>query len=154
MAIIYSYPTGTVKATDMLIGSDPTVVGNPTKNFRVGDVSTFVKNDILGYTQYTCLVSQNGLLDPTSIDLKNDTGVTLTWSRVSPGIYRCNASSPIFTLNKTFVLVNAGTSPNGPGAFIEWNHSTSFVEINFFDIAGVQSDDLLDQGAFEIRIYS
>ncbi len=154
MAIITTYPVDPSPATgDYLVGSKITNTGaqiNPTKNFTIGSVVEAG----LGYTVYTALIAQTGTDAPTATILKNNTGATLTWSRVNPGIYRCNASSPIFTLNKTFVLVNAGTSPNGPGAFIEWNHSTSFVEINFFDIAGVQSDDLLDQGAFEIRIYS
>jgi len=154
MAIITTYPVDPSPATgDYLVGSKITSAGaqiNPTKNFTIGSVVEAG----LGYTQYTCLVSQNGVNDPIAEDLKNNTGATMTWNRIGPGIYRCNASSPIFTSNKTIVFVNVGTSPNGPGAFVEWNHDVSYVEINIYDIAGAAADDLLDNGAFEIRIYS
>jgi len=52
MAIIYSYPTGTVQATDIVIGSDPTVTGNPTKNFLIGAISTFVQTQIGAIASY------------------------------------------------------------------------------------------------------
>ena len=46
MAIIYTYPSGTPQTTDILIGSDPSVTGNPTKNFLMGDVSVFIQTQI------------------------------------------------------------------------------------------------------------
>ncbi len=150
MAIIYSYPTGTVKATDMLIGSDPTIVGNPTKNFRVGDISTFVKDDILGYTQYTSLVTQAGVTAPTDVILKNDTGVTMTWGYTSPGVYTLTSSSPIFTNNKTIVFLNMGR-PAIPNLVWMWTRTSDTV-ITIENSA--ISDAKIVNGAFEIRIYS
>jgi len=147
MAIIYSYPTGTVQATDMLIGSDPTIVGNPTKNFRVGDISTFVKDDILGYTQYTSLVTQAGATAPTDVILKNDTGVTMTWGYTSPGVYTLTSSSPIFTNNKTIVFFNLGEYAFGIGQ--PWTRTSDTVIT-----ISLGGDGRITNGAFEIRIYS
>ena len=52
MAIIYSYPAGTPQATDIIIGSDSSVAGNPTKNFLMGDISTFIQTQIGTSTGY------------------------------------------------------------------------------------------------------
>ncbi len=148
MAIIYSYPTGTVQATDMVIGSDPTVVGNPTKNFRIGDISTFVKDDILGYTVYTALLTQTGVNPPVATVLKNDTGATITWARTAFGEFTATASSAVFTAAKTIVFLN-----NGSGALnnnsVRWsNLSTTEVFIDALQ------DDFLTNASIEIRIYS
>ncbi len=153
MAIITTYPVDPSPTTgDYLVGSKITSAGaqiNPTKNFTIGSVVEAG----LGYTQYTCLVSQELTNDPTSTDLKNNTGATMTWSRTGPGSYRCTASSPIFTPNKTIVFVNVGTSPDGPGAFVEWNYSASFIELDIYNTLGAPTDELIDNGSFEVRIY-
>ena len=154
MAIITTYPVDPFPATgDYLVGSKITNTGaqiNPTKNFTVGSVVEAG----LGYKVYSVLVTQVATDDPTVDELKNTTNATMTWTRINPGQYRCNASSAIFTTNKTQVFVNVGTAPNGPGSFIEWNNTNSYVEINIYDITGIASDDLIDHGSFEIRIYS
>ncbi len=46
MAIIYTYPSGTPQTTDILIGSSPSVTGNPTRNFLMGDISVFIQTQI------------------------------------------------------------------------------------------------------------
>ena len=60
MAIIYSYPAGTPQATDIVIGSDPSVAGNPTKNFLMGDISTFIQTQlgaIAGYNDNAAAIA-------------------------------------------------------------------------------------------------
>ena len=52
MAIIYTYPAGTVQGTDMVLGSDPTVAGNPTKNFLMGGISVFIQTQLGAITGY------------------------------------------------------------------------------------------------------
>ena len=42
MAIIYSYPTSTVKGTDRIIASDMTVTGNPTININVTGIADYI----------------------------------------------------------------------------------------------------------------
>ena len=152
MAIIYSYPTGTVQGTDMVIGSDPTVVGNPTKNFRIGDISTFVKNDILGYTAYASILTQVGAAAPTEVLLKNGIAATMAWT-YAPAAgplndrYIITASAPVFILNKTFVMGNNGLNQN-TNEWRWWRDSDTQLTV---DTGGNSS---ITDGAFEIRIYS
>jgi len=153
MARIITYPSVTPVVGDYLVGTQKTTSGNqtnPTKNFTVGDVV----NAGLGYKVYSALLTQAGTDNPTVDELKNNTTATMTWTRVGVGQYRCTASSNVFTTNKTQVFVNVGTAPNGPGSFVEWNTNTSYVEINTYNISGTSSDDLIDKGSLEIRIYS
>ena len=148
MAIIYSYPTGTVQGTDIVIGSDPTVTGNPTKNFRIGDISTFVKNNILGYNVYTALLTQTGVNSPVATVLKNDIGATIAWTRTAFGEFTATASGAVFTAAKTIVFLN-----NGIGALnnnsVRWsNPGTTTV---FLDAL---QDGFLTNASIEIRIYT
>ena len=76
MAIIYSYPTGTVQATDIVIGSDPTIVGNPTKNFRVGDIKSYTNT----CPTITDCIGSTGNLNEV---LTADGGGGVIWSPVS-----------------------------------------------------------------------
>ena len=152
MAIIYSYPTGTVQATDMVIGSDPTIVGNPTKNFRIGDISTFVKNDILGYNVYTSLVTQAGVIAPTEVLLKNNTGATMTWNYNGPGAYSITSSLPIFLQPKTMACIMGQEQDSH---FVTWQwFNTSTIEVYVYDSTGNPADGSLLNLSFEIRIYS
>jgi len=155
MAQIVSYPTATPASADYLIGSQKTTTGapiNPTKKFTLSSVVQAG----LGYTAYNALVTQSGVLAPVISDLKNDTGATMTWTRTGVGVYLCTASSAVFTAaNKVQVFINPGKSSGGPGAFIEWERSsTTVIEVTTYTIAGVAADDLLDNGAVEIRIYT
>ena len=156
MAIISAYPVGTPAAGDYLVGSDITTAGtqiNPTKNFVVSDVVATG----LGYTSYAALLSQTGAVNPpTAVELKNDTGATMTWTRTGTGTYNCTASSPVFTAtNKVQVFINSGKPGSGPGTFIEWERSsTTVIEITTYSAGAVAADDHLDNGSFEIRIYT
>ena len=146
MAIISAYPVGTPAAGDYLVGSDITTTGtqlNPTKNFVISQVVATG----LGYTTYTALLSQTGAVNPpTAVELKNDTGATMTYTRSGPGVYVVTASAPIFTANKTIVFIN-----NGSLQFIEnveWTRSAPTAIT--IDTAG---DTRLSSASFEIRIY-
>ena len=155
MAIISPYPVGTPAAGDYLVGSDITTTGtqlNPTKNFVISQV---VATGI-GYTAYNALVTQTGVLAPVVSDLKNNTGATMAWTRTGVGVYRCTASSPVFTAaNKVQVFINPGKPGSGPGTFIEWERSsTTVIEITTYSAGAAAADDHLDNGSFEIRIYT
>tara|TARA_R110002110_G_scaffold383955_1_gene595463 strand:- start:2137 stop:2604 length:468 start_codon:yes stop_codon:yes gene_type:complete len=155
MAIIYSYPLQTtIDPADLLTGTKKNAISpsqNPTVCWTMGTLSTFIKDDILGYNAYTSLLTQSGAVNPpTATILKNDTGATMTWARTGLGTYTCTASSPIFTINKTIVFLNLG-DPAIAGTIIKWTRtSTSIITISMDPAA----DDKLDNGAFEIRIYS
>jgi len=49
MAIIYTYPTATPQASDMLIGTDKDAsLRNPTKNFLISDIADYIINTFSG----------------------------------------------------------------------------------------------------------
>jgi len=154
MAIISAYPVGTPAAGDYLVGSDITTTGtqlNPTKNFVISQVVATG----LGYTAYTALLTQTGVLAPAVDDLKNDTGATMTWTRTGVGTYLCTASSPVFTAtNKVQVFINQG-KPGTIGTFIQWERTnTTTIGIDTYNIAGAAADTKLDNAPIEIRIYT
>ena len=156
MARIIAYPNATnVSPDDCLIGTQKdngTSYGsNPTKNFSVSSVI----GAGLGYTNYTVLVSQSGVADPTAVELKNDTGATFTFNRQAPGVYLIVSSNPnLFTLNKTAVFINYG-NPGSDGLPPKWSRLDAFrIQIETQDETGVLDDDILNNGAFEIRIYN
>ena len=152
MSILQSYPKGTPKADDLLLGtSTPLENTNDlpiTQNFSVSDVASFANSYSLGYTVYTALLTQAGATAPVATILQNTTGGTFTWTRQSAGNYIITASSALFTANKTMVFVNAG---HGEQNFLPlyWERtSTTTITLN------ATSDGELEEGSFEIRIYS
>jgi hypothetical protein len=53
------------------------------------------------------------------------------------------------------VFINPGKPGAGPGTFIEWERfNTTVVEVTTYTLAGIAADGHLDNGAFEIRIYT
>ncbi len=148
MARIIAYQSTTPATDDLLLGTQKTTSGtnktNPTKNFTVDSVVQAG----LGYTAYTALLTQTGTGAPVATILKNNTGATLTWSRIGNGDYNVTADSNLFTNNKTLVFVNAGSHSNTHNVYWE-RVSDTVVKIKTHN-----SDDDLTNASFEVRIYS
>ena len=151
MAIITTYPLdASPVAGDYLVGSKITNTGsqlNPTKNFTIGSVVEAG----LGYKVYSVLLNQTGANPPVPTELKNDyPGITFTWTRFADGQYRLEASSAIFTANKTAAIFNLGSIKGS----LTWNRlSDTFFEIETGTTA-TNLDGFLNDGYLEIRIYS
>lgn len=159
MAIITTYPLEVPDTGDYLMGSKITTVGsqiNPTKNFTVQSVV----DAGVGYTVYTAVISQTGTSAPTvNKELKNNTGATFTWSRFNPGVYRIQASAPIFDQAniKTIVFLNQGSiSVTADPVFISYGvQSNTLIEINTWSATTLNlADTGLQLAPIEIRIYS
>jgi len=149
MAIISSYPVVQPSAGDYLVGTKVENTGvqvNPTKNFTVEAVGDL----ILGYKSYVALISQAGGADPTAIVLHNNTGVTFTWARTGGGIYTLTASGNIFTAGKTIVFNNNGIDIAGGNTPPQWQRTSDTV----ITVLTGGIDTAIDNGAFEVRIYS
>ena len=155
MAIIYSYPQGTPTLGDNVIGSqiDPITEENKTVQFTVGQIAGFANSYSLGYTVYTALLTQTGALPanvPVATILQNTTGGTITWTRTAgnaAGEYTATITGAFFTLNKTIVFINNGSSSST--ANIEWrNPTTSTISI---DTTG---NSVLTGASIEIRVYA
>lgn len=147
MAIIYSYPAlkDPLASDDLLLVSDMSKTGKPTRTISVEQLTSFVSK---GYTVYTALLTQAGTAAPVATVLQNTTGGTFTWTRQSTGNYTVTASTALFTVNKTIVFGNYGNAGAGLTQDFDWNR-TSDTTITLI----VRADDKLVNGSFEIRIY-
>ncbi len=155
MARIIAYPNATsISPDDCLIGTQKDNSGsysnNPTKNFAVGSVVSAG----LGYTTYTALLTQVGVAAPVPTVVKNDTGVTYTWTRSAKGDYTITASSPVFNAATTLVFGNIGSRSKQD--YFRWKVAAGGTDIavTTYDNAGNPEDDIFVGGSFEIRIYS
>ena len=123
MAIIYSYPTATPKASDLLIGtvtydsiSAAPVDGNPTRTFSIGDIANLVSGYALssqaaGVNANIVLTSSLGAI--TAVNLLRGTGISIS-DNGSNGITLGNTGVlSIVASNSTFVSSTPVLSATG-----------------------------------------
>ena len=83
MARIATYSKDTsISNNDLLVGTDADD-SNITKNYKIEDLASFVK----GYKDYVFSFSQSGTNDPVVTEMTNSTGLTFTFTRVTPGVF-------------------------------------------------------------------
>ncbi len=151
MAIINSYPTITPKAGDLVLISDTSTEGNPTKTATVGSINALSPNSVAGTTAYIAQWSQTSTSAPVPVEIFNNTGATFTWARTGPGQYSITASSAVFTANKTFYNIQ-GSGSSAASQFVQpTNISTTVALYRQITTAGSYSDG--NSGWVEIRIY-
>ena len=107
------------------------------------------------YKAYICKITQSLTNDPTETIVYNDTGLTLTWSRVGVGQYRATWSTPIsagddFIINPMPVFKNA---PNSINVIAATNSSFTVVTNKLDASLAPEEDSLLLDTPIEIRIY-
>jgi hypothetical protein len=150
MANIGTYSNdSTIDPADKLIGTDGTsgADSGKTKNYTISALTTHISDGLGGYPVYTALLNQSGTEAPVATILKNTTGKTFTWTRQSAGNYTVTASSALFTVNKTIVFLNNGSTPNITQ--VPWSRASDTTVT-----LSLGSDGRLTNGSFEIRIYS
>ncbi len=103
------------------------------------------------YKVYTALLSQTGTNAPTATVLENTLG-TVTFTRSSNGVYLVN-SSGLFTADKTFVIMGAGTNATYTNAINLMNSST-FSIVTKVSSTQSDADSANTKVAFEIRVYN
>lgn len=152
MAIIQSYPTGTPKNGDYLIGTSmPEETGDEavTKNFPISAVSSLINK---GYKDYVFSFTQSGTNDPVVTELNNDTGLTFTFTRDSAGTFFLVPSSNL-DLTKTWMQVT-GSNIGGVTVLNIKAFLTGQIDvINLQTTTGNPIDDV-DFGFVELRIYN
>ena len=152
MAIANSYPMGTPKSSDLLLG---TSVPNPntnekatTRNFSLSQVGALVNTVNLGYTNYVALITQASTNAPTiEATLANTTGGVPVWAYASPGVYTLTFPFA-FEVDKVIVFVNNGNV--SPTQNIGWALTGVAGQIRF----NTQSNGNLSRASLEIRIYA
>ena len=150
MAIIYSYPQGTPTLGDNVVGTqvDPVTEENKTVQFTVGQIAAFANSYSLGYKVYTALLTQAGATAPVATELQNTTGKTFLYARTGGGDYTITASGDLFTVNKTVVFLNGGSSENNHD--IAWGRASDTV----INLNTHNSDGKFTAGSIEIRVYA
>ena len=106
------------------------------------------------YKVYTALLSQAGTNAPTIIVLENTLGATISMARQNTGHYRTTISIGNFPANKTFKFIQ-----NGNYTITKQQILTAAVQVNtpsfdmYTEVDGVKTDNVLQNAAYEIRIY-
>jgi hypothetical protein len=150
MAIANSYPVGTPKAADLLLGTSVPTPGTDekatTKNFPVSAISTAIG---ISYNSYVSLVTQTGTNAPTiEATLANTTGGDPTWAYESNGVYTLTFPFAFADETKVIVFVNNGNV--SPTQNIGWALTGVAGQIRL----NTQNDDNMSRASLEIRIYA
>ena len=158
MAIANSYPMGTPKSSDLLLGTSVPLPGTDekatTRNFSMSQVGALVNTVNLGYTSYVVELTAAAGAVPTVITLQNTTGLAFTWTRDSAGIFTATTSAGGIPTNKFFGSISGKSEPTTYLQYGIKNLTTNtFVISNFNGLDGTVFDGL--SGCYvEIRIYA
>ena len=155
MSILQSYPLGNPTAKDYVIGTKippaDTDAKPTTNNFSVASIASFANSYSLGYTVYTAALIQTGTSAPVATVLQNTTGGTFTYSYVSVGKYKIEASGIKLPANKVAVFMSSSTGDLSLGGKI----SQDDIDVVQFTSGGGGYSDGMEAGtSIEIRIYS
>ena len=151
MAIINSYAAGTPTTSDLILGVDTSNSKNTTKTFTAGDIASLASGST-AYNSYVALLTQASTNAPVATILSNNLTATLTWARTGIGVYTLTANAAIFTANKTIVFLNAGSGILLISA--ERTSDTVLTVKTFVPSSAAATDNVITNGAFEVRIYS
>ena len=119
MSNISSYPIITPKGGDLIVGSETyditlanPVKGNPTRNFTVSSINSFVLANS-GVKSYNASLVQTGTNAPVATVMSNGLSAAIVWTRENVGVY-VGTLNGAFTANKTSIIVQSNqlTSPS------------------------------------------
>ena len=154
MSILQSYPKGTPKADDLLLGtSTPLENTNDlpiTQNFSVSDVASFANSYSLGYTVYTAQLTAGAGAAPTATILQNTTGLTFTWTRTGTVQFVATINGTSFAANKFWAMSSAKVPQLT--SIVRTNTNTCRLDV-VTSSTGAALNDLVE-GYVEIRIYA
>ena len=103
---------------------------------------------LLNYKSYVALISQTGTAAPTAIVLENTLG-TLTFTYFGVGVYKVATTDSLFTLNKTFLLIENSNNSNNS----LFRTGVNDLVISCSDLLGAAVNGTLNKTSIEIRIY-
>jgi len=137
MAVIYSYPSATPTASDLLIGTlvSDTSGENPTKSFTISDIIGLVPAAGTGGTVTSIgLTNTNGFLtigNPSTITTSGTIDINLTNNGGTPSgttFYRGDGqwAVPPNTVPYTYTLTSSNNAPN-----VDINLTDNFATVNF-----------------------
>ena len=158
MAIANSYPMGTPKSSDLLLGTSVPLPGTDekatTRNFSMSQVGALVNTVNLGYTSYVVELTAAAGAVPTVTTLQNTTGLAFTWTRDSAGIFTATTSAGGIPTNKFFGSISGKSEPTVHLQYGIKNITTNTFTISNFDGSDGTVFDGLSGCYVEIRIYA
>ena len=138
MAIIYTYPSATPKATDKLIGTVTednnavnVVKGNPTRSFTISALQSLFNEDVVSST---IKVPSASLL---AIDNTGSTSVTLLTAPAAGTAYDIQQLTAYMNVGSSAYLSGAALHIKGP-----WSATTVVVPQAFINTSTVTGDSL------------
>ena len=154
MAIANSYPMGTPKSGDLLLGTSVPNVGTDeqatTRSFTVSSVAAFANSYSLGYTVYTAQMDAAAGAEPVVVELQNTTGLKFVWTRLTTGQYGATVAGTPFAANKFWGIIGAKVLQDVSVLRITANT----VRVDVVATSTGVAVDGLTAGYIEIRIYS
>lgn len=124
---------------------------------RNDGVDLTVNVDYRPYTVYTSLLTQSGTTAPTPVVLENTLSEVPTWNYVDEGEYTMTVTGSTFTVNKTWVIINAMTdagSDRGTFGVERVDDNTIKVWSGLRSPNPVWLNDMLTNISFEVRVYN
>lgn len=156
MSILQSYPKGTPKKGDYIIGTSMPTAGSDemptTRNFSVDAVAA-IANSTAAYTAYAARLQASsgaGGSTPTVNLLANNTGLSIAWTRSGVGAYTATITGGTAPENK--VWFTAGSGGGNDYQKLSWGAPTE-LELRNYDGTGLIAEGL-NEVYIEIRIYS
>jgi hypothetical protein len=156
MSILQSYPKGTPKKGDYIIGTSMPPANSDemptTRNFTVDAVAA-IANSTAAYTAYAARMDASsgaGGSTPTVNLLANNTGLSIAWTRSGVGAYTATITGGAAKENK--VWFTAGSGGGNDYQKISWGTETE-LELKNFAPNGAAAEGL-NEVYIEIRIYS
>jgi len=157
MSILQSYPKGTPKKGDYIIGTSMPPVNSDemptTRNFTVDAVAA-IANSTAAYTAYAARLqatSAAGGSTPTVNLLANNTGLTFAWVRSGVGQYEATITGGIAPESK--VWFTAGSGGGNDYQKISFGSEIELELQNYDGTTGAAAEGL-NEVYIEIRIYS
>jgi len=98
-------------------------------------------------------ISQSGTAAPTvNFSYETEVSQTFTFTRDSAGVYKLTASSALFTLDKTFVIISLGGAGSGANIGAYRQSTTQILFYTADSTTSIVSDSLITLANLEIKI--
>lgn len=157
MSILQSYPKGTPKKGDYIIGTSMPPVNSDemptTRNFTVDAVAA-IANSTAAYTAYAARLTASSAAGggtPAVNLLANNTGLAIAWTRSGVGQYEATITGGIAPENK--VWFTSGGGGGNDYQKLSFGSETELTLQNYDGSTGAAAEGL-NEVYIEIRIYS
>lgn len=135
--------------------AQPPVIYKPGKlnyvwNYLSSTLDNF-KAKLLGYRNYTALLTQTGTSAPVATVLQNNLGQDIVWTYSAAGIYIGTAVGAFVTQSKVAVITSQ-TNNNNLGLTVAYRNNNDEIYVETY-VATTATNNILSNSLVEIRVY-